>query len=342
MNKKFLIFLVIIFTFFTKAFSQTVAEEIILAPIVCYDENNKTISLAKNPNKALYENLKEYWFEGLIEFSLHKDKEYIYTILDAQKLCIELEKKYVIYGYVQKKEKSWFANLRIYDSNKKEVVKEFFASDEINNFDRCIKSLESNLIDGIEELLGLKFLEKVQETIRPIEIRIPSSLSYWTPIGKWNNVIIGTIGVNTGVEIFPPFKTKIFNNYLVDFSGTLKLSYGYGVGSTEKYPLNYHTLTVAFPITTYIHFDNKHCGYVGTGFFYELEFLNVQKKYENTTFSFQNMFGVEFNIGYEFSLNEKCSLYSETEFNFHIKNDDYICLKQSFGARFRIYKEMEK
>lgn len=317
------------------------AENIILAPLVCYDENNKIIELTKNPNKIINRDLSKVWFEGIINFSAIDEKNYglIYTIVDAERLCVVLNSDYIVYGYIQKNELSWYGNLKLYDANRKQIVKDFFASDSIDNFNRFITVLEQNLVSGIEEILGIDFLNEEVEKNRPTEIRIPISACYWTPIDyKWSNVITGITGVNTGIEIFPPFQTKTFNNTLVDVSATLKLSYAYGIGSQKKYPLDYHTVTVCFPVSFYFHFTEKHSTYFGAGFFYELELMNVQKKYENPQFMYQNMFGTTISAGYEFLLNNFCSIYTEICLDYHFAADSYIAVKPSLGIKIYAFR----
>lgn len=346
MKNKKLIFMAVSLIFISKSFSQNQIEQnyttqkIVLSPIVCYDQNNKAINLVKNPNRILYDDLTNSWFEGLIDFSLHKEKEFIYTIVEAQKLCTQLNCSYLIYGYVQKNENSWYANLKLYDSNKKMIVKDFFASDDINNFERFISTLEENIIGGVEQLLGLEFAQKKEECERKIEVRIPCSVYYWNPIdSRWCDVITGIVGANVGCEVFPPFKTRIINNTLVDFSATLKLSYAYGIGNHNRYPVNYHTATVSFPLTSYVHFTDEHIGFFGMGFFYEAEFLNIKQNYEDVKFMFQNMGGLETYVGYEFVLNENCTLYCQAEINHHFSKDSFVSLKPTLGTKFRVFKE---
>ena len=107
--------------------------------------------------KELIRKLNSYWFEGLISFELLNSSYYgdVYTVIDANKACDISDSLYLLYGFIQKNEKSWFANLKLYSRNEKKIVKEFFGSDDIDKYDRLLEDLSLKIIDGINEITGL-------------------------------------------------------------------------------------------------------------------------------------------------------------------------------------------
>lgn len=337
MNKKIIFFLVFTFLFFS-----VFASEMKIAPFAVYDGNGSKISAPYNPSKALYNELEKHWFCGLINFS-HIDERKTgipTTIIDAHKICISENADYLIYGYLKKNESSWLCEVKLYDVSEKKIIKEFFAGDSIDHYDRFINVLCQNILFGIEEITGLNSDELKQEKTRLMELRIPASLFYWSPIdGDWGNKILGIAGVNAGIEFYPPQPEIVLNGKLIDFSARFNISWNIGMNKKNTYPLIINTLAVSLPVLFHVHINERHSLYGGFGFAYNLEFMNIKPKYENEIFLYQNVFSFETIAGYEFDLNEKVHLFSEMIFDFHMMGDGFVSVKPCLGASFDIFKE---
>ena len=339
MNKKlFLLFILINMSglFFSA--------EIIVSDIAVYDKDGKKIEMHVNPSKLIYEKLNKHWFEGLIHFSyLDEDKYGIsYTIIDANKICSVEHKDFIIYGYIKKEENNWFINLKLYDKERKIVSDEFYASDSLEQYERLINIISEKIVSGLEEITGINQIVKEEKDNHALELKLPASLYYWTPIDtKWSKKLLGIAGINAGLDFYPPFPKTIVNGMLIDFSGRLNLSWNFAINQKDIYPLFLNNISISIPALAHIHFDTRHCVYLGIGFSYELELMNIEPKYEKKQFFYQNMFSFENITGYEFSLTEKINLFSEIIIDYHIANDGFISIKPSLGASFNLYRKQK-
>ena len=337
MNKKILFLLVFTFSIFS-----VFASEIKIAPLTVYDGDGNKAEAPYNPSKAIHDELEKHWFGGLINFSYIAENKYgtPVTIIDAHKICTSENADYLIYGYLKKNESSWLCEVKLYDANGKKIIKDFFAGDSIDHYDRLITILCQNILFGIEEITGLNKDELKQEKTRPMELRIPASLFYWSPVdGRWGDKILGIAGVNAGLEFYPPQPAIVVNGKLIDFSVRFNLSWNIGINKKNTYPLVINTIALSLPVLLHVHFNERHSLYGGGGLAYSIELMNIKPKYEDETFLYQNVFSFETIAGYEFEINEKMHLFAEITFEFHMIGDGFVYVKPCLGASFNIFKE---
>lgn len=337
MNKRAICFTALLFSLVIAS-----ASEIKIAPLAVYDgDGNKTES-PYNPSKAIHDELEKRWFGGLINFSHISESKYgiPVTIIDAHKICASESADYLIYGYLKKNESSWLCEVKLYDANGKKIIKEFFAGDSIDHYDRFINILCQNILFGIEEITGLNKDELRQKKTRPMELRIPVSLFYWSPVDSdWGDKILGIAGVNGDLELYPPQPVLVSNGKLIDFSARFNFSWNIGINKKNTYPLVINTIAISLPVLLHVHFNERHSLYGGFGLAYNIELMNIKPKYENEKFLYQNVFSFETIAGYEFDINDKAHLFAEMAFDFHLLGDGFVSVKPCLGASFNIFKE---
>ena len=337
MNKKVICFTALLFSLVIAS-----ASEIKIAPLAVYDGDGNKTEVPYNPSKAIHDELEKRWFGGLINFSHISESKYgiPVTIIDAHKICASESADYLIYGYLKKNESSWLCEVKLYDANGKKIIKEFFAGDSIDHYDRLINILCQNILFGIEEITGLNKDELRQKKTRPMELRIPVSLFYWSPVDSdWGGKILGIAGVNGGLELYPPQPVIVSNGKLIDFSAKFNLSWNIGINKKNTYPLVINTMAISLPVLLHVHFNERHSLYGGFGLAYNIELMSIKPKYENEKFLYQNVFSFETIAGYEFDINDKARLFAEMAFNFHLLGDGFVSVKPCLGASFNIFKE---
>ena len=256
MNKRAICFTALLFSLVIAS-----ASEIKIAPLAVYDVDGNKTEAPYNPSKAIHDELEKHWFGGLINFSHISESKYgiPVTIIDAHKICASERADYLIYGYLKKNESSWLCEVKLYDANGKKIIKEFFAGDSIDHYDRLINVLCQDILFGIEEITGLNKDELRQEKTRPMELRIPVSLFYWNPVdSNWGDKILGIAGVNAGIELYPPQPVIVSNGKLIDFSARFNLSWNIGINKKNTYPLVINTMAISLPVLLHVHFNERH------------------------------------------------------------------------------------
>ena len=337
MNKRAICFTALLFSLVIAS-----ASEIKIAPLAVYDVDGNKTEAPYNPSKAIHDELEKHWFGGLINFSHISESKYgiPVTIIDVHKICASESADYLIYGYLKKNESSWLCEVKLYDANGKKIIKEFFAGDSIDHYDRFINILCQNILFGIEEITGLNKDELRQKKTRPMELRIPISLFYWSPVDSdWGDKISGIAGVNGGLELYPPQPVLVSNGNLIDFSARFNLSWNIGINKKNTYPLVINTMAISLPVLLHVHFNERHSLYGGFGLAYNIELMSIKPKYENEKFLYQNVFSFETIAGYEFDINDKAHLFAEMAFDFHLLGDGFVSVKPCLGASFNIFKE---
>ncbi len=337
MNKKFLVIIVFLLFISKGLFGET----ILIASLIVYDKDSSVLEQDINPSEEIYENLLDYWFEGLVEFKKLSAKNYgeIYTALDANRACAAEESEYILFGYIQKNEGSWFANIKLYDSKAKKISKEFFSGDDISHYKRLLNNLTLNVLDGLEEVTGLSRNEMMREKTRPCETKLPLSAFYWTPLDSdWHSKFLGIAGGEIGMEIYPPQPKIVLGSFLLDFSLRPEFSYSYAIGQKETYPVIYHGVSFVLPLCFHLHFNMRNSLYAGGGAYYEVEMMKITPKYESEKFLYQNIFGTEILLGYEFSASRIINLFTEVRVDFHLNRDNFIAIKPMLGMSFNLYR----
>lgn len=330
--------------FATFIFSASYAAGIKVAPIAVYDNNGNRVSVPFSPSKAIYEELEKHWFEGLLDFSLVAEKNHAVpmTIIDANKICMAESADYLLYGYIKRNETNWLSEIKLYSASEKKIIKEFFASDSLEHYDRLMNVLCQNILYGIEVVTGFNQDELKRKKARPLKLKIPASLFYWTPVdADWGSRILGIAGASVGLELYPPQPVMVSKEKLIDLSLRLNLLWDIGINKKDSYPLIFNTIEISLPVLLHIHFNEVHSLYGGIGFAYNIELMSVRPKYEDERFLYQNVFSFETIAGYELAINKAVCLFTEVVFDWHMMGDGFVSVKPCLGASFNIFKERQ-
>ncbi len=339
MSKKVFVLSAVLFTCcFYYCFSN---EAIVIAPVVSYDNNGEKVIKEKNANILIRDDLSHYSFDNLIKFeSLSESKHGIVnSIMDAEKICAAYDYGYLIYGYIKQNDKSWFMELKMYNHMTKKIEKDFFASDDIDNYERMLSVISEHIRDYYTDLLGLDSNKSIYTKYRNVEFDLPFGVGFWTPLDKdWMDVLMGICYVKSGVELFPKLKLPQSGIMKFDLSIRCDLGYGYGTNKNNSYPINYNVVSAGLPILCHYYINKKNGIYIGFGPLYEFDIMQVEQKYKKAETLHQNQFGFENILGYEYFIGKKFKLKFETEGDFYVTSDSTFVLKSGLGFVYRFYK----
>ncbi|MCQ2589751.1 MAG: hypothetical protein MJ179_04930 [Treponema sp.] len=336
-NKNIYILLGLMLIFTQRMFST---EKIYIADILCFDSKGERYSLLQNPAIQIKKQLMEKYYDGLLEFeNVHVQKTgETSSALDASKACITLGCQYLLYGYVRKNTNSWDAELKLFNKDTNSVIYSFFASDDVNHYERLITYLSENIYEYYKDQFNIKDKEKEIEQIRPFELKLPVFIEYWTPLlSEWNDVLVGVIGLNVGFELYPAMKKSVFKNHVYDYSFRPNLEYKIGLGRRTKYKATLNTFSFSLPVFFNIYNNEQSIFKLGIGPFYELAILNMVQKYDDAIIEIQNQGGLEFVFGYEYKINNIWSFMAETMVSIPLLEDSFLQYKMNFGFSYFLY-----
>lgn len=320
-------------------------DDIYIAKINVFNDKGEKEIVLKKPEEIIIEQTQNYWFNSLITFKTAEASKTgtVTSSLEASKACEILKTQFLIYGYIRKDSNSWYTELKLYNNNSKKVEQDFFASDDINNYERMLKDIGDKISVYFQKEYKIGDKPKELIAIRDFEMRFPFSLSYWTPIDPdWNDVLIGIVGANAALEIFPPMETKVFKTRIYDYSFRPEVSFQFGIGRPSRYPGTYFSFIINLPIILNLYYTDLHSLKLGAGLNYELQFLNVIPKYDTNYFDIQNQGGAYFLIGYEYKLNEKWKITTELDTSIYLISQGFLNVTFRIGASYSFFKKKQK
>lgn len=321
----------------TLIFAQTVC----ISQIYVINEDGKEIKLFSRVNEDLKQELSKKWFDNCVDFKsvFNEQTGAVQSSFDALKVCNLLDEQFLIYGYLQKNESNFICELKLFDKSIKKVIKTFFDSDDIDNYDRLTKNMSDKIAEYFIDALKIDINGKKDKDIHPFELSIPASLYYWAPLDKeWSKVLLGVCGCEVGLDLFPEYPVLIRDGKTIDFNYRFNLGYKYGLGNPEYYRLNYNTISVSAPIICNIHFNSLNTLSLGIGPVYEFNILNFEKKYENFSNYFQNNLGLEFIFEYKYKLRDNLLLNFELDMDIHFLEYSFLVVKPKVGLIWNFYR----
>jgi len=305
MNKKICI---IIFSLIAITIVATplFALEIYIAPISYIDAKGERVIPKIEISKEIAREAEKYLYGKNLFVKEIKNKELNapVSMIDAIKASKEERAEYLLYGFVEKKEYTYRAEIRFLDFEKREIKKIFYSSDDIESYERLIKDLSYKIVSYLDTVFALGITE---EKPGKLILSIPFSLGYWSYLSsQWMNTVTGTGAISTGFDLitndrtFPNLKHKTY------LSWNLNIEYCYGIGKDDVELKNMHIVSLSFPIRIHIESLSKEEGiFLGFGFLYEFDIANLEKTYGEAGRSLYTHIGVLGSFGYQWRLNER-------------------------------------
>ena len=318
------------------------SEDIYISKLNIYNEKGENVIVLQKPESVIVEQTQNYRFNSLVSFKVAEVSKTgpVTSSLEASKACETLKAEHLIYGYLRKEVNSWYAELKLYNAKTKTVEQDFFASDDIDNYQRMLINLGDKISLYFQKTYKIGEKPKELIALRDFEISFPFSLSYWTPLDSaWNDVLVGVVGLNAGLEFFPPMEQKIFKTRIYDYSFRPEFSFELGVGRQSRYPGTYYSFIINIPIILNLYYSDIHLLKLGAGLNYELQLLDVLPKYDDPVFDIQNQVGFIFLCGYEYKLKEGWKLSAEIDTKIYLIPDGFLNVTLRIGANYSFYRK---
>lgn len=317
------------------------AEEVYIAPITIY--GNAEGLRGKEISETLCRKINEGFYRTVVEFKSgsSEDDKNINSIMDAKNYAVKMGCNYVIYGYIRNNSTSWYAEMKLFNSEEQRNEKEFFTSDDIESYERFVCTLAKNISEYFANRIGIAELEKERE--RPAEIRIPVQINYWTPLNEaWIKHVYGIAGVKAGVEFYPPIGFEKVPYQKMDFSIGSNVDYRIGAGNPNIYKAICNEITIDFPIIAHYHMNARNSLYAGISPSYRVLIYSIEQKYEESAVFVQNRFSLGVMGGYEFTLNDRCNIKFDIKPDIELGTSPRVTLETGVGVIFKVWKGNER
>ncbi|QQO10750.1 hypothetical protein [Breznakiella homolactica] len=154
------------------------------------------------------------------------------SFMDALNLCQANGYDYLIYGYIQKTNDAYTAELKLADRKAGAVGKTFFSSDTSDQYERLIRDLGSKIAGYFRDDLGFKPAGWTSEPVRHI-FGLSMDVGYWAPlVNNWSSVVSGLGTAQLGLRYVPVSPAFVTGSRAGEYSVNLDLEYA--VGRTER------------------------------------------------------------------------------------------------------------
>ncbi|MCL2128889.1 MAG: hypothetical protein FWH35_00860 [Treponema sp.] len=284
-----------------------------IAPILYVDEINEGIE-APEYQKILYS-----LFNGIetgrdIEFRMTKaDTNPPLSIAEAIRLSQNEGAGYLLYGFVAKREYTYYCEIKLFDMQKRDVIYFGYTTDGHGYESRLINDIARNLLEYCNETFSLNLVEK-QGVYS--ELWIPIGIGYWLPLEKpWTDLIMGTGWAGLGIEIIPLttlFVLKGKGFYLSTFIGA---DYRYGLGNPDRIEAHFHDISLKIPeLRLYLKINNQNHIGIGSGLLYTFSLLNMTMPYEDNEFKLYRTLGVSGILSYRLNIKPNWQIYLDNVF----------------------------
>ncbi|MCL2293351.1 MAG: hypothetical protein FWC36_00560 [Spirochaetes bacterium] len=280
--------------------------EIYIAPISFIDSRTDRVSSSIEIPRDIARESERYLTGKKVFFRYIRNREINapVSVIDAITLSRLERAEYLLYGFVERREYTYRAELRLLDFERREIIRIFYSADDINNYERLIRDLSYKIVTYLDNVFALGVLD--DEPGR-FSLSVPVSLGYWSYISSgWINTATGTFAFSAGLDLitndraFSDFKNKTY------LAWGFNVEYRYGIGKHDAELQGLHIIILSLPVRVHIESLSKEDGlFFGFGLLYEFNIANVEEMYANKKrylFSHMGMLG---SVGYQWRLNDK-------------------------------------
>jgi hypothetical protein len=335
MNRKLLFLLIFGFTL-TPLFSL----EIHVAPISYIDSRAERVVSNIEVSKDIAREAERYLTGKNLFFRYIKSEgvNAPVSVIDAIALSRLERVEYLVYGFVEKREYTYRAELRLLDFAGREIIKIFYSSDDIDNYQRLIKDLSYKVVTYLDSVFALGILE---EEPGKFILSVPVSLGYWSYMSSaWMNTVSGTFAFSTGLDLitndkaFQDLKRKTY------VAWSFNIEYRHGLGKYDVELQSLHIISFSFPVRIHIESLSKDEGvFLGFGVSYEFDIASIEEMYVGKKRYLYTHIGMLGSFGYQWRLNEKMRIAFDNTILVGFQNHPMISYSPRVRLLYSIYSK---
>jgi hypothetical protein len=258
------------------------------------------------------------------------------STMDAAGICSKAGIDYLVYGSLKKTEDYLEAELKIYDSGRKEIRKIVYAKSGVCELDIIKETLVARLSSYLREIFGITASGKTRvEDVNGISLA--SSTGYFVPVGDWGDVLTGISYTHIGFSITPAFRSDI--RFVSFFRFGLTLGYALAVSKPEYEQGYLHSININIPVEFFVEPVQHHVLKLGIVPACRFDILAKERINDTSMTVISQCFGLSALTGYEYWIGrkKKYALGLTAYFNTAFYNTIYMSVMMDFLFIWRFH-----
>jgi len=284
--------------------------ELSIAALAYQDETGSSFSVPVRPEVDLLRALSVRTSPDIIILSPARNAVDgpVRTFLDAARLCETQGYRFLLYGFVRKSEYSFYAEVKLLESEKRDVVAVFFNSDDAAHYDRFVGDLADRIASFFHEEIGLKPPVRKSPPRRNL-LEVPMALGYWTPVGgDWSQVLAGLGSVNLGIRFIPASPLFVFLSSEWTIALGCDVEYDLGMSQPSYEGGVLHAVQLRLPIELFTQLSAGHSLGMGIGPLLRIDTLVQDRKYDDFYTATTAVGGLSVSVTYRYLVSDSLSL----------------------------------
>jgi hypothetical protein len=315
------------------------AMDIYIAPFLYVDEAEDRVSQQSGAHNDVLRQLNRIETGAALQFFPVDNTRMNppQSVLDAVRVCRDERLYFLLYGYVTKKDYTYYAEIRLYDYEKRAIIQSFYGADDHGNYERMIEDMAHKIVRYVDGEFHLAIAFDEPEYY---EFWLPFNAGYWTAMGRqWTDLLLGVAAVSAGVEFIPNDRQAVLLGKSFYASVGISAGYRFGMGNEPvAYEAADHIITVKGSGRLHMRLSPQHSLFVGFGVSYSADILRASEHYLEPRNRVYHTPGIEGSLGYYFKITPEWALSIENIFERRFFSPPMIVYSPRVGAAWRFYR----
>jgi len=279
-----------------------------VAPFFNINEIDNTVDGQSEIHKDLQRELKKTDTEFDLQFLLTTNSiNPPQSVIDAVQVSRSERADFLLYGKITKTLDTYYAEIKLFDYEKRTVINHFYSVDDHDNYQRMMGDMALKIVNYFEKEFNtaINRLEPKQ-----YEFWAPFDIGYWMFLGdEWPDLLMGVAAVSAGLDFVPNNRLFMMKGKPFYVSTGIIAGYRYGMGNKEEaYEAGYHVITVKGRLRLHASLHPQHSLYTGIGVSYSFDILQAREPYLPVKDRTYDTFGTEAELGYEFKATPRLAI----------------------------------
>ena len=257
----------------------------------------------------LFKYLKRKDFEGHLNIkqvskSITYSDKLTKSTLDASELCELLNIDFLLYGFIEKTNKYYNAEVRLFENENKIDKKSFFVKNDTDDIDVIIEELADKIFKYLNGMLG--YSDTYDKSRRGFGgIGIYTGVGYWFPMGDWWSVLTGLVCFEHGVNVIPitPIVDKRNFNFYLRYG--FYISYSLGMNKPNYLTSYFNSIILKIPAEVCFEIYNRNVFIVSFGPQLQIDILYQELLFADPETTVSPSFSLTSGVGYEYWFGER-------------------------------------